>query len=96
MGTQYTRQFKQEWILPRVDAAMKAGAIISEEKLISEFCYFHASSRKTALEILSVLENQGKIIRKDGEIWTPAAWEAEQILKRASSSQDKQIQEVKQ
>jgi len=83
MGTQYTRRSKIEWFLPRINQAMEQGYVVDEEKLIAEFCLANNSTRKTALEILKLLELHKRIVRVDGRIWTPEAYEAEMILRRA-------------
>lgn len=83
MGTTDTRLFKQNWFMPRIKAACKAGYEIDEEKLIAEFCLFFGSERRTALQFLNQFETLGKIVRLEGRIFTPEAYEAEQILKKS-------------
>lgn len=63
-----------------IESAMKAGRIIDEEKFISECCLNFGAGRRYVLEYLKDLENEGFIIIKDDQIWTPAALEAERIL----------------
>jgi hypothetical protein len=83
MGTTQTRILKQDWLISHIVAAGKRGYKVSEKKLIAEFCIKCASSEKTALELLKHLEILGLISRKNKEIWSKEAWEAEQVLNRA-------------
>jgi len=75
------------WIMARVDFAMREGLTIDEEKLISEACLFFGAGRRYVKEYLKDLEGANKIVRIDGKIWTPAHYEAEQILNSTNKEQ---------
>jgi len=47
-----------------------SGLHYEEDKLISAFCLAQNSTRKTALEILKILEDTDKILRKDGKVYS--------------------------
>jgi len=81
MGTEKTRQIKTNWFMVRIEMALDRGCYVSEDKLISEFCGFFFSTRRTAEEILDMLEDNGNILRKDGLVWTQKHYEAYLIEK---------------
>lgn len=78
-----TRKFKINTIFSTIVSANKAGITINEEALICEAQMNFGCSRRTVMEYLKALEGVKRILRKDGEIWTPEAWEAEKILNAA-------------
>lgn len=80
MGTAGTRQYKINWLLGHISAAMKAGRIVDKEKLIGAFCIDLASSRKTALEILRDLAAAERIKIIGNEIWTPEYYDIEKNI----------------
>jgi len=53
-----------------IDSQGVCGLPYDEEKLISAFCIANFSTRKTALEIIKTFESAGKIIVKDGKIYS--------------------------
>ena len=52
MGTEQSKLKKLKWFKVRFLGAEELGISLDEEKLISEFVITHASTRRTALEIL--------------------------------------------
>ncbi|GAI62919.1 unnamed protein product [marine sediment metagenome] len=80
MGTAGTRQYKINWLIGHISAAMKAGRIVDKEKLIGAFCIDLASSRKTAKEILRDLELAGRIKVLGNEIWTSEYYDLDDNL----------------
>ena len=83
MGTNQGRMFKVNWMLIRIQIAGKAGLLIDKEKLLVEYASFFGSTRRTGLEILKQLELSGHVLVKDNQIWSRAAWDAEQLLNKA-------------
>jgi len=79
-----------------IEATIKAGLIVDEEKFISECCLNFGAGRRYVLEYLRDLENTNFLIRKAGEIWTPEALRADEILNHVESKDEEESQEVKQ
>lgn len=57
MGTRLSRQEKHEWLLNCIRKAKEAGREIDEEKLIKEFCKKFFSTRRTAKEMIGLLND---------------------------------------
>ncbi len=93
MGSQKSAAFKIKWLETHINSAMDQGKIINKEKLISQFCITHASTRRTCLEYLHHLENLGRIKIVGDEIWTPSHYEAQLILERAKVREEELKQE---
>ena len=49
---------------------------VLEEKLIAEVCLKFNASERIVKEYLKMLEITKNIVRKDGKIWTPKAYES--------------------
>ncbi len=96
MGTQKSTLHKQQWISSRIEAACDNGTSVDQEKLLAEFCIANASTRKTGLEIIENLELTGKIVRKDGDIFTPELFNdylakvKDQALQKELNSEEEQ------
>ena len=67
---------------------MEAGGIVDKNKLISEFCLSHASTERTCLEILKLLEDSNQIKIIENEIWTPKHYDAQKIMEKDAELND--------
>lgn len=97
MSHQLTRKYRIDVIKKTIEAAMRAGKIVDEKKLISECCLSFGNGNRYVKEYLRDLENTGFLIRKDGKIWTALALEAEEIIKRndeTPTNSDKEMQNL--
>ena len=92
---QEQRQNRIKTIQNSIEAVMLDDKTVEEEKLIAESQFRFSASRRTILEYLNQLEQLGLIVREDGKIWTPAAYQAEIILKKAADYAKQETQEVK-
>jgi len=90
------RIFRINMIKNSVEAAMKAGLVVVEDKLVSECCLNFGAGRRYVLEYLKDLENTGFIVRKDGKVWTPEALRVEEIINHIDVVKEKINEEVKQ
>jgi len=75
--------------MARIDVAMRGGYTVNEEKLMAEACLFFGAGRRYIKEYLKDLEGANKIVRIDGKIWTPAHYEAENILNSKPKTEEK-------
>ena len=90
MGTRATREFKINWMLNRINKGNEVGVLIEKKKIVALFCIDLASSPKTANEILRDLELAGKIVIKDGIIWTPDHLKEEEEALKLNPSEQKE------
>ena len=86
MGTTNTRAFKVQWILSRVKAAMEQGRTVDKEKLIAVFSLDLNTTRRTALDLLKILSDSGKLKIVDNLVWTPEAYDLEMKFKLNTAS----------
>lgn len=94
MGTTQTRNFKINWVMERVNTADALKKFIKEDKLINEFCFFFSSTKRTCLEVLDMLEANGKIVRVYDEIWTPKSLATQTIKDKEDLEADKFLENL--
>ena len=89
MGTQKSALHKQTWISSRIEISCDLGTSVSQEKLLAEFCIANASTRKTGLEIINNLQFLGKLVRRDGDLFTPELFREYSIKEKDQALQEK-------
>ena len=68
MGTRHTRSSKLYWFNVRLGKAREQGINLNLNKTLAQFCIFHNSTRRTAMEILYIFKMKGSIKIEKGEI----------------------------
>lgn len=70
MGTTKSAIIKKNYIINKIMEQSRWGMGYDEKKLISEFILDMNTTRKTALELIKVFDDAGRIIRKDNKIYS--------------------------
>lgn len=63
MGTHKSAEYKYNWLMKCFNNAENDKISLSEPKLIAQFCITHASTKRTAKEMIKLFEEAGYIYR---------------------------------
>lgn len=81
MGTTRSNLEKKSYLWKKLKEQASAGLPYSEKKIIAEFCIDCGTTRKTALEMLKLLEDAERIIRTEGKIYLTAVFNSDLTIK---------------